>query len=259
MAKKTALVGGSTAGIGKAIAQGFLEKGIDVILTGRTARLQETQAEFKKQFPGAGVHAIASDYSSATSVNELIEAVKKLSIQPSILVLNSGGPTPGTFEDVSIEDWDSHYQQQFKSSMMLMKAFIPDMKKNKWGRIISVSSTVAIEPTPGMILSASFRAMLINALKSTSIQLAKDGITINTICPGAVMTDRLTDLLQKQADNSGKKLEEVIANVGAGIPIQRIASPQDFSHLAVFLASNESNYITGTVIPIDGGLVKKSF
>ena len=259
MTKKTALIGGSTAGIGKAIAQGFLEKGIDVIITGRSSRLNDTKLELQKQFPNLAIHAITSDYSSEDSINGLISGINSLSISPDILVLNSGGPTPGTFEDISIEEWDKSYQQQFKSSMMLLKAFVPAMQKNKWGRIINISSTIAIEPTPGMILSASYRAMLINALKSTALQIAKDGITINTLCPGAVMTDRLISLFQKQADSSGKSLEEIINNVGASIPIQRIATPKDFSHLAVFLASDESNYITGTVIPIDGGLVKKSF
>jgi 3-oxoacyl-[acyl-carrier protein] reductase len=110
-----------------------------------------------------------------------------------------------------------------------------------------------------MILSASYRAMLINALKSTALQIAKDGITINTLCPGAVMTDRLISLFQAQAHTLDKSLEEIIKNVESTIPIQRIASPKDFAHLAIFLAGEEANYITGTVIPIDGGLVKKSF
>ncbi|MES2140616.1 MAG: SDR family oxidoreductase [Bacteroidota bacterium] len=259
MTRRTALIGGSSAGIGKAIAAGLLEKKIDVIIIGRGPRLNDTKAELQKQFPLAKIHAIITDYSSMNSVNNLIQSIKELSLQPDILILNTGGPKPGSFDDISTEDWDINYQQQFKSSMMLMKAFIPDMKKKKWGRIINISSTIAIEPTVSMILSASYRAMLINALKSTSIQLAKDGITINTLCPGAVMTDRLTGLFQKQADDSQKSLEEIINNVALTIPIQRIASPKDFSHLAVFLASDESNYITGTVIPIDGGLIKKSF
>ena len=259
MNKKTALIGGSSAGIGKAIALGFLEKGIDVIITGRSSRINDTKLELQKQFPSASVHAITSDYSSADSIHNLILSIGNLSPSPDILVLNSGGPNPGTFEDISIEEWDINYQQQFKSSMMLLKAFVPAMQKKKWGRIINISSTIAIEPTPGMILSASFRAMLINALKATALHIAKDGITINTLCPGAVMTDRLISLFQKQADSTGKTLEEVINNVASTIPIQRIASPKDFSHLAVFLSSDESNYITGTVIPIDGGLVKKSF
>lgn len=259
MNKKIALIGGSSAGIGKAIASGFLARGIDVILVGRSARLNETAEELRIKFPLATIHPIQADYSSEDSVNQLIKSVKELSFSPDILVLNTGGPKPGTFEDISLMDWDENYQQQFKSSIMLLKAFIPDMQKQQWGRIINISSTIAIEPSAPMILSASYRAMLINALKSISLQVAKDGITVNTLCPGAVMTDRLTGLFTKQAESTNKPLEEIIKNVESTIPVQRIASPGDFAQLATFLAGEESNYITGTVIPIDGGLVKKSF
>ncbi|MBA3704878.1 MAG: SDR family oxidoreductase [Bacteroidetes bacterium] len=259
MKKKTALVGGSSAGIGKAIAIGLLEKGVDVIIIGRSSRLNDTKLELQKQFPSATIHAIETDYSSADSVNNLIQSVEKLSISLDILILNTGGPKAGSFQDISLEDWDQTYQQQFKSSMMLMKTFVPTMQKKKWGRIISVSSSIAIEPTVSMILSASYRAMLINALKSTSILIAKDGVTINTICPGAVMTDRLISLFQQQANNTNKPLEEIIKNAEASIPMQKIATAKEFAQLAVFLSSEESGYITGTVIPIDGGLIKKSF
>lgn len=259
MNKRTALIGGSSAGIGRAIAQGLLEKGFNVILIGRSSRLDQTKLELQSKFPGSIVNSFNADYSSVKDLQELISSIEKKDLFPDVLVLNSGGPKPGTFDDVSSEDWDAAFQQQFKSSVMLMKAFLPKMRQKQWGRIINISSTIAIEPTAGMILSASYRAMLINFLKSTSLLVAKDGITINTLCPGAVMTDRLTGLFQKQATDSGKSLDDIIKNVAATIPNQRIASPEDFAHMATFLATNEANYITGTVIPIDGGLVKKSF
>jgi len=259
MNKRTALIGGSSAGIGKAIATGLLEKGLNVIITGRSSKLESTKLELQAKYPSSSVHAFATDYSSADDIQQLIASLEASGLLPDVLVLNSGGPRPGTFEDISIDDWDAAFQQQFRSSIMLMKAFLPAMKKKQWGRIINISSSIAIEPTPGMILSASYRAMLVNALKSTSLLVAKDGITINTLCPGAVMTDRLTSLFQQQADNAGKSLEEIIKNVAATIPAQRIASPEDFAHMAVFLAGEEANYVTGTVIPVDGGLVKKSF
>lgn len=259
MKKKTALVGGSSAGIGKAIAISFLEKGMDVIVIGRSSRLNDTKVELQKQFPSATIHAIVTDYSSADSVNNLIKSIEKLSIDPDILVLNTGGPKAGTFEDISLDDWDNAYQQQFKSSLMLLKAFIPGMQKKKWGRIINISSSVAIEPTVSMILSASYRAMLINALKATSIQVAMHGITINTLCPGNIMTERLISLFQQKANSTNKSLEEIIKNAEANIPMQRIGDAKEFAQLASFLAGEESSYITGNVIPIDGGLVKKSF
>jgi len=259
MKNKTALIGGSSAGIGKAVATGLLEKGMEVIIVGRTGRLHETKLELQKQFPSGKIHAIITDYSSIDSVQNLISEVEKLSLKPDVLILNTGGPLAGTFEDISLEDWDGAYQQQFRSSIMLMKAFLPSMINKQWGRIINISSTIAIEPTVSMILSASYRAMLINALKSTSLQIAKNGITVNTICPGAVMTDRLTGLFRKQGEGANKSLEEIIKNTEANIPVQRIATPKEFAQLAIFLAGDEASYITGTVIPVDGGLVKKSF
>lgn len=256
--KKLALVGGSSAGIGKAVAEGLLGRGVDVILTASgEPRLKAARAELQKRFPKRKVSAIACDSSDAESVGDLVRAVLA-GPSPDILVLNTGGPKAGTFDDIAPEDWDGAYQQQFKTSLMLMKAFLPAMRRRKWGRIVSVSSTVAIEPSSGMILSAAYRAMLINALKSASLLVAKDGVTINTVCPAAVLTDRLLSLLRKSNEGSKKTEKEIIAGVAAGLPMQRIASPEEFAQAAVFLAGDEASYITGTVLAVDGGVTRKS-
>ena len=256
--RRLAFVGGSSAGIGKAIAEGLLRRGTDVILTARGAqRLAASRAELKRRFPKRKVAAVACDSSDAESVNNLVRALLPDS-SPDILVLNTGGPKAGTFDDIAPEDWDGAYQQQFKSSLVLMKAFLPAMRRRKWGRIISVSSTVALEPSVGMVLSASYRAMLINALKSTSLLVAKDGITLNTICPAAVLTDRMLSLLRESGKGSKKTEKELIAAAAAGLPIQRIASPAEFAQAAVFLAGDEASYITGTVLAVDGGATRKS-
>jgi 3-oxoacyl-[acyl-carrier protein] reductase len=258
--KKLALVGGSSAGIGKAIAEGLLKKGCDVILTARDGdRLRACEAELRARWPDRKVFAFESDYASAPSVAKLIASVESGPGAPDILVLNSGGPKPGDFDVISLEDWDGAYQQQFKSSMTLLKAFMPAMRKKGWGRVVSVSSTVVVEPGAGMILSAGWRALLINALKSTSLTAAKDGVTVNTVCPGAVLTDRLTSLFKQQAKDASKSEADIVRTVSAGIPAGRIASPEEFAHTAVFLASEEASYVTGTVISVDGGLVRKGF
>jgi len=257
--RRLALVGGSSAGIGKAVAEGLLAKGVDVILTASGApRLAAAKAELQKRFPKRKVSAIACDFSDAKAVKALIAKTVK-GDSPDILILNTGGPKAGNFDDISPEDWDGAYQQQFKSSLMLLKAFLPGMRRRQWGRVISVSSTVVLEPSAGMILSASYRAMLINALKSTSLLVAKDGVTLNTVCPAAVLTDRLLTLLRKNNAGSTKTEAEIVAGVAAGLPMQRIASPAEFAQTAVFLASDEASYVTGTVIAVDGGATRKSF
>lgn len=252
--KRLALVGGSSAGIGKAVAEGLLARGVDVILTASGApRLAAAKAELAKRYPKRKVSSVVCDFSDAKAVKALIAEVLK-GPSPDIVVLNTGGPRAGTFDDVSPEDWDGAYQQQFKTSLTLLKAFLPGMRRRKWGRVVSVSSTVALEPSAGMILSASYRAMLINALKSTSILVARDGVTINTVCPAAVLTDRMMSLLRA----GGKGDKESVAAAAAGLPIQRIASPAEFAQAAVFLAGEEASYITGTVLAVDGGVTRKS-
>jgi 3-oxoacyl-[acyl-carrier protein] reductase len=137
MDNKIALIGGSSAGIGKAIAIGFLQKGMEVIIIGRGSRLNDTKLELQTKFPQGKIHAIITDYSSSDSVNDLISSIEKISLKPDVLVLNTGGPKSGSFEDISLEDWNIAYQQQFNSSIMLMKAFIPDMvEKNGAGLLI---------------------------------------------------------------------------------------------------------------------------
>jgi len=257
--KRLAFVGGSSAGIGRGIAEGLLRKEFDVILTARGAeRLRASEAELKKKYPARAVYAFESDFSSAKSVEALIAAVTKGPGAPDVLVLNTGGPKAGTFDDISLGDWDDAAQQQFRSSMMLLKVFLPAMRQKKWGRVINVSSTIAVEPTAGMILSAGYRAMLINALKCAALIYGKDGITVNTVCPGAVLTDRLLSLFKQQAQNSGKTEKEILDGASKSIPLQRIASPDEFAHYAVFLASEEAGFISGTITSIDGGMTKKT-
>src|SRR3989338_1909191 len=128
MSAKLALVGGSSSGIGKAIAEGLLKKGTDVILTGRNKkRLSDCREELETRYAGSKVFAWASDYSSQRSGKELITLVQRKTKSPDVLILNSGGPAFGTFDDVGFEEWDRSYQQQFRSSLMLLKAFLPSM------------------------------------------------------------------------------------------------------------------------------------
>ena len=128
------------------------------------------------------------------------------------------------------------------------------MEKNKWGRIITISSTVAKEPTPQMIISSSLRAGVISYMKSISKQLAPYGITVNVVCPGGVLTERVLDLTQKQAKNSSLPFEEVLKKNTSAIPLGRLARPEEFCEYILFLCSEKSSYITGTCLNVDGGL-----
>ncbi len=258
MQKKLALVGGSSAGIGRAVAEGLLGRGFDVVLTARNARrLLSNRKELQERYGHSRVLAWSSDYSSEKSVKNLIATVRKKAGYPDIIVLNSGGPDYGNFDEIELRQWDDSYHQQLRASLLLLKAFLPAMRQKKWGRIINISSTIAIEPSASMILSSSYRAALINALKAISILVAKEGVTVNTVCPGAVLTERLISLYKKQARSLGASWRSLIKESSERIPIGHIASAEEFAELALFLVDEKASYITGTVIPVDGGLVKK--
>lgn len=260
MERKLAFVGGSSSGIGKAIAVKLLEKGCDVIITARNEkRLKETQSDFQKHFPDKKITALVSDFSSADSVSQLINNVIQVSGYPDVLILNTGGPKPGSFFTLTPEDWDGAFQQQFKSFIMLLKAFLPTMQEKKWGRIINVNSLLTLEPVPNMALSCGYRAMLINMLKCLSIDAAKDNITVNIVCPGKIFTERLVSLFRENNNAHHLSEDEIREKLAAGIPAGRVGAPEEFAEVACFLASEQASYVTGTVISVDGGLLKKSF
>ena len=258
MAARLALVGGSSSGIGKAIAAGLLGDGVRVVLTARMGeRLDRTCAELSATFGANLVTSIGADFALRDSIQQLIQEVQTKVGAPDILVLNGGGPRAGIFADLKLADWDVAYDQQLRSHLALLQAFLPRMRERNWGRVINVSSTQVIEPGEGMVLSAAWRAALVNTLKALARSEAPFGITLNTVCPGAVSTDRLLSLLAGKKENQGKSNEELLKIAAGNIPIGRVASSEEFANVAVFLASQAAAYVTGTVIPVDGGLVRR--
>ncbi len=258
MAARLALVGGSSSGIGKAIAAGLLTSGHRVVLTARSGeKLERTHAELRAKFGAEFVKSIGADFGQRESVEHLIKEVQSTVGAPDILVLNTGGPRAGVFADLSLADWDAGYDQQLRSHLALLQAFLPSMRERGWGRVVSVSSTQVIEPGEGMVLSAAWRAALVNTLKALARSEAPFGITLNTICPAAVLTDRLRSLLVGKKENHGKSEEDVLKAAAGTIPIGRIASAEEFANVAVFLASPAASYVNGTVIPVDGGQVRR--
>lgn len=254
--QRLALVGGASAGIGKAIAETLVERGFGVIITARgEERLLNVARELqaKSKSPGQAVVPLTSDFASQKSISGLLTKIREGKYSPDVVVLNTGGPKIGKLSELSAEDWDLAHQQQFKSQLALITEFLPAMKKKRWGRVISISSALTLEPTPAMVLSAGYRALLINVLKGISQEVVRDGITFNTICPNAVRSDRLVESLKRRSTGADFDLEKEIQKVGEGLPIGRIAEGREIASLVAYLASDDAAYMTGTVIPVDGG------
>jgi 3-oxoacyl-[acyl-carrier protein] reductase len=251
---KTAIVCGASRGMGKAIAKKLAEEGANVVIV---ARNRKDLLSAAKEISSAGeVLVVAADLSSASVIPGIVkQAVKKFGAV-HILINNAGGPPPGTFNDVTDKDWEKTFQQNLKSAILMTRQVVPLMKKAKFGRILNIASQVVKEPPPGMVLSNTLRAGVVAFAKSISHELAPFNITVNTLLPGPVLTDRLQFLVKQRAKKEGKSVNAVIQSIAQSVPVKRIGSPEEFANVAVFLVSEAASYVTGTTLAVDGGITK---
>lgn len=236
---KRALVFGGSAGIGRAIAAALTAEGVRVAIAARDPeRLGRAAAEIGAAAtipcdlskPGAGALAVSQAREKLGGID--------------ILVCNTGGPPKGHFTDITSAQWQESFQNLFLSAVDTIRASLPEMRTNGWGRIILVSSTSAREPLDAMVLSNSLRAGLAGLIKTLSNEVAGEGVTINALLPGYIATDRLRDLKVPQ--------ERIVAHVPAG----RAGSPEEFGAIAAFVASGPASYLCGQAIAVDGGRLR---
>ena len=164
-----------------------------------------------------------------------------------ILVTNTGGPPSGKIEMFRQEDWDHAYQNLLLSVVGLVNGFLPGMKKQKWGRIISITSMAVKQPVNNLVLSNSVRASVVGLMKTLSNELAIDNITVNNVMPGYTETERLNELI---------KADPTFSNAKSEIPMGRFGKPEEFAAAVCFLASERASYITGQSLAVDGGWIK---
>lgn len=253
---KTALVNASSLGIGRSIAEQLSIAGATVCITARNQQQLAITADQISKHSSNKVIYLCCDLSTSSAADEVMNFISTEIGPIDILVNNAGGPKPGHFLELSEQDFEEALALSLTSSVRFIRAVAPNMISNQWGRIINISSTAAKEPTPGMILSATARSALAAFSKALSIDLAPYGITINTLCPGGVLTDRLISLLKAQALRTNTNFDELLTASTKTIPMGRFATPSEFAAAAIFLCSEQASYITGTSINIDGGLSK---
>jgi 3-oxoacyl-[acyl-carrier protein] reductase len=256
IAGKTAIVSAASRGIGKAIATGLAKEGVNMVICARNeAGLRKTAHEIEAAHT-AKVIPIIADLTKASEVKSLVEETMDRFGWIDILITNAGGPPSGPSLSFTDQDWEYAMILNLLSTVRLCREVIPIMRKQGWGRIINMVSVAAKQPLPDMVLSNSIRAAVIGLSKTLSQEVAVDKITINSICPGWILTDRLEAIVKKSAENHHKTYENVLAGITADIPSKRCGTPEEVANLAIFLASERASYITGTTIQVDGGLVK---
>ena len=247
---KKAIVGGSTQGIGKAIAMQLAESGAEFTLLARNEdKMKHVISELPKTF-NQNHNYLVADFSDFENFKEVITEFF-INNSVDILVNNTNGPNGGSVLDKNIDD----YQTAFDLLYTTMEA-LKGMRANNYGRIINVSSITVKEPKPNLVLSNSIRSAVITWSKTLARDIAPFGITVNNILTGYFDTERLNNLYQKQAELNGVTLDSIKLKMMSEVPVGRFGKPAEYGYLATFLASELSAYITGTSIPIDGGLLK---
>lgn len=248
---RVALVTGASAGIGKAVALALASEGVTLAVAARREEELEAVASAAKSFGATDARAFTADMNDSASIRAMVERVRDAFGEIDILVANSGGPKPGTFSQMSLDDWDTGYRTVLRNMLELVNAVVPAMTARQWGRIVALTSSSVKQPIPNLVLSNTFRTALVSALKSLSIEVGRNGITVNSIATGRILTDRLTALYGNEDAMNAAAKEDV--------PLQRVAHPDEFAPMVAFLCSEPARYITGQTIAIDGGMIKSLF
>lgn len=254
---KVAIVMASSKGLGKATALSLAMEGAHVVIGAREEKtLQETAREIEKQ-SGNKILSIPTSAIKQEDLKNIVEQTIKKFGKVDILVNNAGGPPTGKFEATGDEQWEKAFELNLMSAVHLIRLVLPSMKKQKSGRIINIVSTSVKQPIENLLLSNSIRTAVVGMAKTLSDEFAQYNITVNNICPGRFLTDRIRQLYNlDEKMKSGLTQEEALQDAVKDIPMKRIGKPEELGALITFLASEQAAYITGTTIQVDGGLVR---
>ncbi len=253
---RVAIVAAASKGLGRAVAEELAREGAHVAICARTpATLAETAAHIRRS-TGREVFHQPLDVTDSAGVTSFVSAVEARFGRLDICVTNSGGPPSNSFESTKPEDWRSAVDQLLMSTVFFARETLPHMRKSKWGRLITITSSAVKQPVDGLLLSNSVRAAVTGLARTLANEYAADGITVNNVCPGYTRTARLDGLASAISARTGSKPEEVFTGWEREIPARRLGSPEEFAAVVAFLASERASYVTGTSIAVDGGLVR---
>jgi len=237
---KVALVTGASQGIGFGIAKELAAEGARVAVSSRTQEKIDAAAS------EIGARAYVHDTTDLDAAPALVEAVERDIGPIDILVTNTGGPSGGNPLEFTREQWEAAHRELVVAAIEMIELVVPGMRERGFGRVLSVSSSAAMEPIPGLLLSSAHRPGLLGAFKLLAKELAASGITLNTILPGRIATDRISHL-----HGSIERAQEVAKEQ---IPAGRLGTAEEIAAAAAFLCSERASYITGTHVLVDGGL-----
>jgi 3-oxoacyl-[acyl-carrier protein] reductase len=252
---RVALVFGAAGGLGGAIATSLAREGCNVALADvNEAALAPVQAVVEQA--GSRAISLAWDLADRSLIGQRIAAIESELGPIDILVNNTGGPSPSLAANTAPEAWVDQFEKMVVSVMAITAAALPSMRRRGWGRIITSTSSGVVIPIPNLAVSNGLRSALVAWSKTLAAEVAREGITVNVVAPGRIATNRVRSLDEAKATREGRTVEEVAANSAGDIPVGRYGRPEEYADVVAFLASVRSSYVTGSIIRVDGGLIR---
>jgi 3-oxoacyl-[acyl-carrier protein] reductase len=252
------LVTAASRGLGAATARRFCQEGARVALCSRSQAHSQNAADAIQAVTGRAVLALEADVSDPASAASVVAQAAEALGGLDILVTNAGGPPSGAIDSLDLSAWEEAARLNLFSAVSLIRAALPHLRQSPRAAILTITSYSAKQPIPNLGLSNSLRAAVIGLTKTLANEVGPEGIRVNSIMPGWTRTERVEDIMRSRAQQKGTDIETEIAAQVAAIPLQRMAGPEEFANVAVFLCSPAASYVHGAMIPVDGGAILAS-
>ncbi len=258
VAGRIAIVGGSSSGLGFAVAEALARGGASVMVVSRSRERVDAAVSRIRRSGGEAAGCVA-DFTEDDAVSTVVAATHEAFGAPGIVVANGGGPPGMPAVEATAEHLEAASRLLLLPVQRLVEATVEDMRTAGWGRIVAITSIAVRQPQPGLVLSNALRAAVTGYLKSIADEVAADGVTVNTVCPGYTATDRLGELAALMAERDGVTADEVFASWALQAPVKRLLQPEEVAAAVAFLCSDAASAVTGVALPVDGGLGRSLF
>ena len=253
---KVAIIGGASKGLGRACAEVLAEEGVKIVICSRTKADLEEAAKAIRDTSDADVLTFAGDLDRNDTIKTLIDTTMTHFGRLDIMVNNSGGPPLARSATATEEQWETAVQRSLFFFARMSREAVPHLKAQGGGRIINILASTVYQPIPNLALSGATRMGVVAFAKSLADEVGRDGILVNNVCPGSILSERMLSNVTARAQELGISVDDALAQRAAETAVGRIGEPKELAYLVAFLASGKSSYITGTTILVDGGLVR---